>query len=93
MSFTARSIFVPRGHVCERNDRNSYGVRFIQPPTPINVPSESFSAKTTLVSGPKRKINSQQSDALEGARGIVVGPVLGSISWGLLGFLGYVLLF
>ena len=93
MSITAGSIFVPRGHDSERHDQNSYGVSFIQPPTPINVPSESFSATSTLVSGPKRKTKSQESDALEGARGIVAGVVVGSISWGLLGFLGYALLF
>jgi len=93
MSSTTNCISVPRGYVGERQQRNSYEASFLCPLAPINIPSESFTDKLTFGYGPERKINSQELGALEGARGIVVGLVLGSIAWGLLGCLGYALLF
>lgn len=93
MSCTTDCISVPRGYVGERQERDGCNASFICPPAPINIPSEYFTDKLTFGYGPERTINLQESSALEGARGIVVGLVLGSIAWGLLGLLGYALLF
>jgi hypothetical protein len=89
---SADSLVAPRDRFDDLPDEhpgNDYAYQSPQPRIVTTQPDAASSAKVTV---PRPISQTGNADDLDGARGILFGVILGTIGWGLIGGLVYLLM-